>query len=265
MTYRFARKDDIPALARVWENAFPDDSEKEIFTFLKTVRPEEECLLADRDGQVVAMVFMLPACLRTGTSRLPLQYIYAAATLSDFRGQGIFGGLLTAALSVAQQRGCAASFLRPAEPSLRGYYQRFGYEPFFYCRTFTGTAGSQPTAAVSVSSEEYACRREKRLPETAVLWDSRFMGGTVLLGNDGEAGCAVCDSRDGVLFIRELLCDPEDEETLAASLAAAFGCGTYQCRVPAARAEGEPFGLLRPLTDFDGKNSGIPYMGLALD
>ncbi len=57
--------------------------------------------------------------------------IFSRRQLSRPVGWGLFGRLLRQALERAREQGIAASFLRPAEPGLAAYYERFGYRPFF--------------------------------------------------------------------------------------------------------------------------------------
>ncbi len=257
--HRFAAEKDRDALTTIWQHAFPEDSAEEIAAFLAKVSLEKECLVAERDGAVVSMVFLLPAQLQAATL-LPIQYIYAAATLPSHRGQGLFGGLLTEALSVARQRGQVASFLRPATPSLCEYYGRFGYRPFFFCDTLCGEAQSSNMAVTSVSAEAYVQQRDRLTMPFGVRWPARFLEHTVVVNE----GCAVCIPTGDTLLIQELFCSPEKRNTICAALAARFGCTRYECRVPAT-VPGQPFGLLCPLEPLDLDSALPPYMGVALD
>ena len=110
---RFARPEDRPALSRLW------------------LALETECLGAAPDGFPVSMLLLLPQRYAAAGRSLPVQYIYAAATLPAYRGRGYCGALLKAAFEVGRSRGQAASFLRPASQGLTDYYTQFGYRPFF--------------------------------------------------------------------------------------------------------------------------------------
>ena len=126
-----SRPDQIPALKAIWAASFPEDSHELIDrAFGRLYRPAD-CMVECRAGRPVSMAFLLPAVWHNGTSTYPVQYIYAAATLPAYRGQGLFGALLRQAHEEASRRGQAASFLRPGEPSLTAYYRRFGYENWF--------------------------------------------------------------------------------------------------------------------------------------
>ncbi len=50
---------------------------------------ETECLVAAPDGLPVSMLLLLPQRYAAAGRSLPVQYIYAAATLPAYRGGGI--------------------------------------------------------------------------------------------------------------------------------------------------------------------------------
>ncbi len=261
MNYRFANSEDKTVIHRIWRSAFPADEEAAVDAFLAVIDLKTECLLAV-DDTPVSMVFLLPALLKTDEKTVPLQYIYAAATLPERRGEGVFGGLLTEALRIAEIRGCVASFLRPAEPSLQHYYAKFGYEPFFYCTILTGTAAAEAVTVCKISSEIYGQERAKRVPVNSVLLEPRFLENTYRLGDEGYA---LCEPRGKVLHIPELFCEPSFQERLCRGLAAHFGCERYECRVPAESEARDCFGMLKSLRKFEPSKNAVPYMGTALD
>ncbi len=257
--HRFAAENDQDALITLWQQSFPEDSVEEIRSFLSKINLQEECLVAESDGAVVSMVFLLPAELQADV-RLPIQYIYAAATRPSYRGRGLFGGLLTQALSVARERGQVASFLRPAMPSLCEYYAKFGYRPFFFCDTLHGGAEPSGIAVRPVSAEEYVKWRDRLVMPFGVRWPARLLEHTVTTEN----ACAVCIPVGERLLIRELFCPRQLRQKVCAALAAYFGCARYECRVPA-DVYGQPFGLLCPLQPFNWDSAVPPYMGVAFD
>ena len=270
--YRFSHGKDRPFLRTLWREAFPADTDADIDAFLACVDLKRECMVAVEKDKPVSMVFMLPAVLRTGDDRFRLQYIYAAATLKAFRGRGIFGELLKRALSVALEQGCIASALHPAQPSLQGYYARFGYTPFFYSTTSSGEACAHPMEIRAVAADEYTIVRNERLPESAVEWPSRLIGYAigdeaagmaVLLGKQGEEGCAFCRCRGDRLLVDELLCDEDQRQWYGEALAARLGCRRYECRIPA--AAGDVLGMIKPFTDQRAITAPVPFMGLVFD
>lgn len=288
---RFACTEDIPSILAIWRSGFPDDGEKTALDFLKTVELKEECLLALEDGKPVSMVFMLPCTLYgfTGEKR-PVQYIYAAATLEDYRGRGVFRDLLQEALKIGKTRGQAGSFLRPAEKGLEGYYATFGYAPFFYTRIHTVLvadwldANLRVTPADMVSAAKYASLRERCLVGKTphISWENRFVtyavhtagqagGGAVSFAFPEGAACALYDHTDSLVTVRELLCPPGRENACLKAIVLKHSCELLQWRGPANRkVSSEIFGLWKPFKPLDAKNrfledDRLPYMGLSLD
>ncbi len=78
------------------------------------------------------MLSMIPVCLSTEKQKLPGHYIYAAATLPEYEGQGIMTGLLDFCCKRAAAAGDAFSCLVPASDSLFQFYEKRGYRTLFY-------------------------------------------------------------------------------------------------------------------------------------
>lgn len=273
----------------VWLDAFPGDTAEDVGDFLQAMHPKGRCLVMQENGKPVSMVFLLPAMLEfegCGVSPLPLQYIYAAATLSSFRGQGIFGKLLKEALALARSEGIQASFLRPAEPSLFNYYKKFGYRSFFYTQTRRFSRADFlrgyefPAAEISEGdAKKTRSALLKELPvrvhwpdflvDYAVSGVQKAGGGEVAV----DGGWALCEPRGNSLFIREWLCSPQAEPDLRAAVDRRFHADAIFMRRPVAPVKGnggEPFGMICPLTTETEKRltelkPKFPYMGLALD
>ncbi len=249
---RYACTDDLAAIRAIWSVAFPEDLAADRDRFLSAVRLSEECLVAEEDGVPISMVFMLPVVY--GEQRW--QYIYAAATLPQHRGRGVFAALLNAALSQAKEQGFAGSFLHPAEPSLIAYYARFGYRVWNGVRTVSGKAAAGESVTL-LSPADYAARRPALLPPDAVMWEPRFTAYAascgIAVGTD--RALALCYVQDGTLVIRELFGDVEPS-----ALCAALGCDRFVWRCPDGD---EPFMLFLPFVS--GVENTSPYVGLALD
>ena len=103
MPFEYAGFEMAYDLMRIWSDAFPQDNADDI-------RKE--------DGHPVSMAFTLPAVLELKSGSLNLCYIYAAATLTEYRGQGLFARLLGNVQEQLANNGVDACFLRPASPRL---------------------------------------------------------------------------------------------------------------------------------------------------
>lgn len=273
-------------IEEIWRASFPEDSAAARALFLDRLLPSGYCLSGSVGGRPVTMAFLLPAELETGTAALPLQYILAAATLPACRGRGLFGRLLRQALKRAREQGTAASFLRPAEPGLAAYYERFGYRPFF--RAAAERAGREmfhpgealPDGGFALLEDERnaAAFRNAALEghPVWVRWPDELAalaaGSAGLSGGGafvGEGGFALCEPAGDTLFIRDWSCRPAAEKELRAAVAAHFPQREIALSRPAAPGEGESFGWLCPLNggrDFWASlEKKSPYLGLAFE
>ena len=127
----------------MWHDIFGDE-ESEIDAFL--VRHTEAIpMLQKEEGRVVSMLFVVP--LQMWEQRVA--YIYAVATLPEYRGRGIASRLLGEALKYAEESGafdCAT--LIPSSTESKRLYERLGFEDsqkqmLFPANDYLGT-GSVP-------------------------------------------------------------------------------------------------------------------------
>ena len=270
----YACPEQIPDLKTIWLRSFPADTEEDAEAFFQRFFQRENCLVHMEEGRPVSMTFALPAMLHAAGERYPVQYIYAASTLPEWRGRGIFGDLLEFACAEGVKRGMAASFLRPGEASLFAYYRRFDYRPFF-TSTLTRMPRQEGCAGTVnvLAPEAYAAARGRALAgfPAWVEWSGaqaayavrnvQLAGGCAL---ESPGGCALCYPDGDILRVRELLC-PLEEEPLFYTAFSTFDCSRWEIRRPGA---GEYFGMWRPLSPVcEGLLSRLaePYMGLSLE
>lgn len=278
---RMALPEEADRLREIWAQSFEEDPDYAA-RFLQVFPPARHCLVYERDGAPVSMLWMLNARLCVDGRERPAQYIYAAATLPEYRGRGIFGELLGEAQRRAREAGCAASFLRPAEEGLFAYYERFGYTPYFYAAAETYTraqlledSGNLP---VTLATPAAYARARREFATTLPVWVdwgtpaltyARYLAGKAGGLAVTPRGCAVCETADAdVLRVRELLCVPRDRRAVLASLTRRFPCQQMVVQSPAAGSEVRPFGALCPLADGVDESKlwkPRPYMGVALE
>lgn len=290
MPLEFVGMDASPHIIEIWADAFPDDSRGDIEDFLALALNDRSCAVWVHDGRPVSMAFFLPALLKTERGdTLNLRYVYAAATLTPYRGRGLFGKLLTQAHEKLRGDGVDACFLHPASPGLFDYYKRFGYYTRFYvneksftvkelsCRQHINKHDIKLNAVGGYAAGRNAFLREYpawvRWPEELAGYAARLAlnaGGAVL----SDGGCvALCEPRKNELFIREWLCRAEDGDALISALASRLGFETVTLRQPVMRSrhdDSREFGMICPLNDRAAdilkEIADFPaYMGLAFD
>ena len=106
---------------RLYKQAFPEPDlpfEEAIFEHCF-----KYCRYIEENGKIVSMLFALPCELKTKTETKSVIYIYAAATLQEYRGRGYMARLIEQLNGEGK-----ALFLRPATEGLISFYKKFGFK-----------------------------------------------------------------------------------------------------------------------------------------
>ncbi len=127
---RLSKQEDREGLIALWQEAF-GDSREAVEIFLNSRYNPQNTLVCEENKKIASMLFLLDGKVKTDDVTLNAYYLYAAATLKEFRGRGIMGQMLDEAEKLVQSRGVDLICLKPAEDSLYGYYARFGYKTLF--------------------------------------------------------------------------------------------------------------------------------------
>ncbi len=115
---------DEVACKRLWMAAFGDD-EKFVDEFLIRYYDRWQMLTAESEGQLAAMLHLLPFESELGRTT----YIYGVATDPAFRHRGLVTRLMQEAVRVIDERGSDAAVLIPTPDQawLRDFYAEFGF------------------------------------------------------------------------------------------------------------------------------------------
>lgn len=123
---RKANPKDREAIINIWRLCFGDKREY-IEMFLREKQDEITPVVCEKEGALVSMLFLFPCDFRLSGEDFPSLYLYAAATLPESRGEGIMGDMIEFSKAYGRENGKAFIILAPAEESLYGYYERFGF------------------------------------------------------------------------------------------------------------------------------------------
>ena len=119
----FADKDrNREEIHKIWETCFGDEAELVDF-YLDKRMTEDNMLLICQDGHAVSMASFLDINVRDGEEWKPAKYVYAVATLLEYRGRGYAGKILKKAEEIFNM----PLVLVPAEKELVGYYRKVGF------------------------------------------------------------------------------------------------------------------------------------------
>lgn len=250
MIIRPATQADIPALHKLWQQAFgdPDDA---IFAFFRTGFSEDRCMCLCTPQLAAALYWF--DCQWQGEK---IAYIYAVATDQAFRGQGLCRQLMDCTHRHLQQADYAGAILVPAEQGLFTLYEKLGYTACCNMRQCSAEA-TGAIAAQQISAATYKALRPTFLPEGAVLQDTIALSylETYAKFYRWEQGIC-CGTIDGsTLHIQEILGPPDH----AAGLAAGLDCKDVRFRAPGGN---DPYAMYRSFS----ANLALPaYFGIPLD
>ncbi len=120
------------SLSDLWHRVFGDS-----YDFIELIfKPEyDEAILsfAELDGdRVVSAFYLIKNTLKYENGFYDGYYLYAAATLPEYRKFGIMGKLISEAQNFCRETAVDFISLVPSEESLYGYYARFGFENGMY-------------------------------------------------------------------------------------------------------------------------------------
>ncbi len=127
---RYSETKDLKDIITLWCEAF-EDSESDIMFFINAHYKPQNTLVFEENGKIASMLFLLEGEMHINGKLYPSYYLYAACTLNEYRGRGYMSLLLEFAKETAIMRGFDYICLLPAEKSLYGYYEKFGYKTIF--------------------------------------------------------------------------------------------------------------------------------------
>lgn len=169
---RSIEKKHTRQLIPLWQVSFPSDSLNYIENFFTHLPPKTITLAGECDGELVTMLFLLPAEAHFRETSYPVRYLYAGCTHPQYRGRGYYRELMAAAAQAVTAMGEHAIYLHPADDVLTATYQRLGYRVGVF-----GGEHSQPREATPACQTvaEYMKTREKlihRISQNAIFWNT---------------------------------------------------------------------------------------------
>lgn len=160
MITRYTKQTDIPALRRLWKQAF-GDTDALLDSFFSVAYAPERSLCALEDGKLVAMVYWFD-CQWRGNR---IAYGYAVATDEAYRKRGICHRLLESLRQRLRKQGYYGILLVPENEALAKFYMRMGYEIAMGMEHFTIPSAGEPDPTLEpISWEQYKLSRPLYLP-----------------------------------------------------------------------------------------------------
>ena len=174
----FADKENERAqIKQIWQTCFGDDAEIIDF-YIENRMTEDNMLTIREDGKIVSMASFLDASIKEGEAELPVKYVYAVATLPEYRGKGYAAKILEKAQEIFE----LPLVLVPAEENLVAYYEKQGFEVAFSPKEIIKTeklaslfaAEINSYSVENVTAAEYKALREHKLMRDGfIAWDEK--------------------------------------------------------------------------------------------
>ena len=195
------RQLDRESIHKIWETCFCDGAELVDF-YIDNRMEEENMLLVKEDGKAVSMASFLDIAIKSGDDWIPAKYVYAVATLPEYRRRGYAAEILKKAGELFGM----PLVLVPADKELVHYYEKIGFDETYPSEEFTAESGPVTMQASEINSysvetvtaPEYKQIRERKwMRDGFIAWEESaiafamdfncFCGGrTVKIVWDGE-------------------------------------------------------------------------------
>lgn len=254
------------SLRTLWKEAF-GDTDVFLDTFFRTAYSHERCRVMTIDDNVVAALYWFDCsynCQPNDNKRIA--YIYAVATATSSRRQGLCHKLMKDTHEHFKNTGYDGALLVPANDKLFSFYEKMGYKVCCHidelvvkdiCDNYNCQAGT----ITEINKDEFAKRRHTLLPERSVIQEKEnldfletqakfFTGRDFLLSARTESD---------TLYGLELLGDT----SVAPFIVHALGCSNGIFRTPGSN---KPFAMYLSFAD-NGSDAGVPpsYFAFAFD
>lgn len=242
----------------LWKTCF-DDTEAFIQLYFERKYQDENTLVHEENGEVLAALQMLPYPMTWADTLINTSYISGACTLPAARNKGLMRTMLTNAFSQMRQQGTEISTLIPGEPWLYEYYSKLGYAAIFEYSTEThtrfSTHSSQDTSiyipneynTTLVSncypyftrqmSRRSCCIQHPFEDFITIIQDLYIDGGRLLIAYRKDtpeiSGLALALPEEDQIWISEILYDTEDiGKALLQNASSLWNAKPVTCKLP---------------------------------
>ena len=243
----------IPALRRLWAEAF-GDSEEFLDTFFSTAFHPKRCRIALKDDTPVASLYWFDCSMQNQA----YAYLYAIATDSSMRHRGICHKLMEDTHRILASLGYNGVILVPGSPALFDFYKTLGFETTCFIKEFSCEAATHKIPVKRISKEEFKNLRRIYLPTQGILQEGANLDFLEKQASfyAGENFLLTARVEKGTLLGLELLGDASVAPALVHSLG--FQKGVFHTP-----GEENPFAMYYSLADSDGTSPA--YFGFAFD
>lgn len=260
----------ISQLSGLWKDVFSDDDEF-ISIFFDKQYGRCETFCSEQNGKLVSAFYLLPCDIVFDGQSFSGRYLYAAATYPEYRGRALMSCLIKEAQDYCRKNEVDFIALLPAEDSLYGYYERFGFKEAMYryeAMIKADDMNTAPAEEITDADELKNCRNA--YDANRLVFDKHELGYIIeSMKNFGarflkcENCYAVINKQDNEIyeFIGEDIAKIKNFTCLMKGEVKA--CSPYDLSV-FGKSEKKKFGMVYPINKALNNSSDI-YMNLGLD
>jgi hypothetical protein len=262
----FGNEFDREDIIDIWQQCFGDERDY-IEMYMDNRFETENMLVIHEDGRPVSMASFLPVNIMIDGEYVSAKYVYAVATLPDYRKKGYASKIL----KYASKKYNEPLILQPENDKLVEYYERLGFVEAFkespcWIYEICESKSYEVDLGKSISASKYKEIRDKYFENNGYIqWDeaaidyaikeNEFCGGKTILIGDNEALMFRVDECNRLWVIEATL----EEEKLLKWLPNLMDTINVKCAY--ARNKGGMILFPQNLPN-DGFNEG--YLGLTL-
>lgn len=122
----FADEADFPELKELWQTVFGDSDDVLEYFFNHTI-DTGNIYAFKKDGKIVSAFYLIDSSVIENNVNYSAKYLFAAATLPDYRKQGIMSEMIKITAEILRKRGIDLLLLYPADDKLYEYYTKLGF------------------------------------------------------------------------------------------------------------------------------------------
>ncbi len=126
---------DFDSLAELWTTVFGDESNIPKY-FINNAVDYGDIYAYKVNGKIVSAFYLVDGELVTGSKTEKVKYLYAAATLKEYRGQGIMSQMVKYSAGICALKDYRYIALCPADEGLYGFYENLGFKTSFKDRIY---------------------------------------------------------------------------------------------------------------------------------
>lgn len=273
----YADESDYPELKNLWQTVF-GDSDDVLDCFFENTADAANVFACRKDGKIVSAFYLIDSSIIENNKKYSAKYLYAAATLPEYRRQGIMGDMIKYASELLKIKGTDILFLYPADDKLYDYYSKLGFLSVFNERYYIiekkelekfkgnryfNTALSYERLREYIPSESF-CEFDCRYLDFARYCAGKY-GFEICASFDDEDNVFVIgNKKDGNVFIDEAISADGNYEHILSVIADIEG-DSFVIKTPVGieleyKSEIKKAGMLLPLSENIPENENI-YLG----